>query len=69
MEFALKTKKNPTAPTQDSLTSGPGSDRCEVKVLIVTEVRHITAVSLSSVTSCTRVTNINQMAGGSEFLD
>jgi len=47
---------------------GPGSDLYDVRVLITIDVRHITAVSLTSVTLCTREAYINYMAGGTAFL-
>lgn len=70
MKFALRIpRKIPTAPTQDRLTLGSGSDLYDVTVLIATVVRHITAVSLASVTLGRREAHINHMAGGNELLD
>ena len=61
-------RKIPTAPTQDSLTPGPCSDLYDVTMLLATVVRHITAVSLTSVTLRTREAH-NCMAGGNALLD
>jgi len=51
------------------LTVGPGSDLYDVTVLIATVVRHITALSFTSVTLRTREAHINYMAGGNALLD
>lgn len=61
-------RKIPTLPTQDSLTLVPCSHLYDVTMLIATVVRHITAVSLTSVTLRTRQPH-NYMAGGNALLD